>query len=66
MDGNDPTRPAPSRPGEGGGEYTDRPSKEVPEKGGATRDEDEERVERTGEGDGAERVETGDPPDSGS
>jgi hypothetical protein len=65
MDGN-PARPASPRPGEGGGEYTDRPSKEVPEEGGATRDEDQESVERTGESDDAKRVRGGDPPDSGS
>ena len=34
--------------GEGGGSYTDRPSKEVPEEGGRTRKEEDEVVERTG------------------
>lgn len=33
--------------GEGGGSYTARPSREVPEKG-PTRDHDEEEVERSG------------------
>lgn len=37
-------------PAEDEGSYTARPSKEVPEEGGRTRDEDEEKVERKGSG----------------
>lgn len=41
--GTDAPRPAGPPAGDEGGEYTDRPSAETPEEGGATRDEDEER-----------------------
>jgi hypothetical protein len=51
-------------PEKGGGSYTARPSKE-PQEEGTTRDHDEEQVERTGEGDGAEPVEGGDRTGSG-
>jgi hypothetical protein len=38
------------RPADDGGSYTARPSKEVPEEGGRTRDEEDEKVERRGSG----------------
>ncbi len=47
MDADDPTHPGPETTDDEGS-YTARPSKEVPEEGGRTRDEDDERVERTG------------------